>query len=83
MTVVEQLPDASVDHVITDWPFAIDMDNLQQSGGGMDVSEVKQEHDVDRNKALQKKAITQLFRVLKPNGFFIHAYSLSGGFKNI
>lgn len=68
---VQQLPDASVDHCITDWPYAIDMDMLQQENTGIDVSATAAQHDVDENETLHRVILPQLFRVLKPGGFFI------------
>lgn len=36
-------------HILTDIPYGIEMNNLQQSNGGMDVSRVRHTHDVDEN----------------------------------
>jgi ParB/RepB/Spo0J family partition protein len=69
--IVSQMLDASVDHCITDWPYGIEMDNIQQSGGGLDVSSTKAEHDVEQNEALHAAIVPQIYRVLKPGGFFI------------
>lgn len=65
------LPAETFDAVITDWPYGIEMSNIQQDGGGKDVSSTAAEHDVDSNLDLQKDITPELFRVLKPNGWFI------------
>lgn len=65
------LPAETFDAVITDWPYGIEMSNIQQDGGGKDVSATAAEHDVRENKLLQAQIIPELFRVLKPNGWFI------------
>lgn len=71
LKLLAQFPDASVDHVITDWPYGIDMDNIQQSGGGLNVDSTRAEHDVSSNEALHAAIVPLIFRVLKPGGFFI------------
>jgi DNA modification methylase len=47
------------------------MDNLQQTGTGMDVTSTASEHTIDGNETLHAEIIPQIFRVLKPSGFFI------------
>ena len=72
--VLKNFADNSVDHVITDWPFAIEMDFINQSGGEVlmkNLSDTAAEHTVAGNIDLHTKLIPELFRVLKPNGFFI------------
>lgn len=71
VALAEQFPAESFDHVITDWPYAIDMENLQQSGMGKDVSATAAQHDVYSNEALHTVIVPLLFRLLKPGGFFI------------
>lgn len=46
-----------VDHIITDPPYGIDMDMLEQEGTGMDVSRVVDTHDVEENLGLLKQFI--------------------------
>lgn len=60
-----------IHHIITDAPFAIDMDNLQQSNTGMDVSATVNEHDVEENLKLLKDLVPFAFDVLPDKGFFI------------
>jgi ParB family chromosome partitioning protein len=64
-------PDASIDHIYTDPPYAIDMDNIQQDGGGMDVELVKDTHQVNENLVLLDKFISSIYRVLKPTAFLV------------
>jgi len=61
----------SIDHIITDPPYAIEMGNLQQSNTGMDVSSTAAEHDVADNEALHTSMIPEFYRLLKPGGFCI------------
>lgn len=69
--ITKTLPAESFDAVITDWPYGIDMGNIQQSNGGKDVEATAAEHDVGENMLLQRRIIPELFKVLKPNGWFI------------
>lgn len=71
LSIVQSLPDSSVDHIITDWPYAIDMSNIDQVNDGKSVESTSAEHGVISNKNLQQLFIKEAFRLLKPNGFFI------------
>jgi DNA modification methylase len=72
VSILEQFAPESVDHVITDWPYAIDMDTLAQSGSGMtNIDSTRAEHNVMENEALHRVIVPLIHRVLKPNGFFI------------
>lgn len=62
---------ASVNHIITDIPYGIDMANLQQSTSGMDVSSVAAEHDVDANIDLFKRFFPVAYDCIKDSGFLI------------
>jgi len=46
--------------VLTDPPYGIDMDNIQQAGGGMNVDSVRATHDVQDNLSLIKVIIPLL-----------------------
>jgi DNA modification methylase len=62
----------SVDHIITDPPYGIDMDMLNQTNGSVkDIDTVEAEHTVDGNESLFVKLFPAAFNVLKPNGYFI------------
>lgn len=71
MSILRQLPPESIDHFITDPPYAIDMDNFDQANAGASVSSTAAEHQVEPNIALLRDFINQSFRALKPNGFCI------------
>ncbi len=73
----------SFDAVITDWPYGIDMNNLQQDGGGKDVSTTAAEHDVSSNERLQSDIVPHLYRLLKPNGWFITWTDISQWQRNV
>lgn len=71
LTWCKTQPDASYDAVITDWPYGIDMANIQQDGGGKVVSTTAAEHDVTANEQLQRDIIPHIFRLIKSDGWFI------------
>lgn len=77
LEVIKQIPNDSIDHTITDWPFGNDMANLQQTNTGMDVSSTAVEHDVATVRKLQLALIPELFRVIKDGGFFASFIDLS------
>jgi ParB-like chromosome segregation protein Spo0J/DNA modification methylase len=71
---LDTLPDESFDHCITDTPYAIDMDMLDQQnphGGMNDISRIAETHDVAENMELLAQLIPRLFRTLRPSGFFV------------
>lgn len=67
----------SVDHVITDIPYGIDMSMLSQDQGGIDTSTVAAEHTVEGNIELMSKLFPAVYRILKPHGFFVLFYDLA------
>jgi len=70
------MPPESIDHIITDIPYGIEMSNLQQQNTGMDVSATAAEHDVEQNISLMFSFIPAAFRVLKTGGFCVFWYDL-------
>jgi DNA modification methylase len=64
----------SIDHIITDWPYATEMENLQQSQGGITVNRVQAEHDVDKNLLDYPLWIDAMWKMLKPKGFCVIWY---------
>lgn len=62
-----------IDHIITDWPYAIDMDYLDQ-GQGMDVSRVRAEHDADDNLKMYPVWLESMWNMLKPKSFCVVWY---------
>jgi DNA modification methylase len=59
------------DHIITDPPYAIDMDMLQQDNVGMDVSTVRDEHQVEDNITLLTRFFPAAYSALRDRGFLI------------
>lgn len=71
---LRQCPPEVADHCITDPPYGIDMDMLDQQnphGGMQNVDRVRETHQVDENLVLLKEVIPLIHRALKPKGFFI------------
>jgi len=70
--VMKQFANASFDHVVTDIPYGIDMDNLDEK----QVASVKDTHDVDQNVEMMPLFLEEAFRVVKPNGFCVFCFDL-------
>lgn len=65
---------AQVDHIITDIPYAIDMDMLNQNnphGGMNNIEDVAAEHGVEDNKKLMSHFFPAAYSTLKDRGFLI------------
>lgn len=69
--LLRAMPAEVFDAVITDWPYGNDMSMIQQTGGGMDVSATATEHAVPLVRQVHLSIIPEIYRVLKPNSFFI------------
>jgi DNA modification methylase/ParB-like chromosome segregation protein Spo0J len=61
------------DHIITDWPYGIDLDYLDQ-GQGMNVDRVRAEHDHTENVACFPEWLSCMYSILKPKGFCVVFY---------
>jgi ParB family chromosome partitioning protein len=62
------------DHLITDIPYGVDMDMLNQQnphGGMVDLDTIIDEHDVEYNMELIEQFFPAAFRCLKDNSFCI------------
>lgn len=70
--VMAKMPSESVDHILTDIPYGIDMDNLDIQN----QERVEEEHDIAQNVELMPDFIKQAFRVVKDKGFVIFFYDL-------
>ncbi len=71
---MDRTAEGYIDHVITDTPYAIDMDMLDQQnphGGMNDISRIEDTHDVTENMELLAQMLPRAFRVLRPSGFFV------------
>jgi site-specific DNA-methyltransferase (adenine-specific) len=71
--VMSRFPEHSVDHVVTDIPYGIPMENLDKIKG---LDEMVDTHDVDENVSLMQPFLEAAFRVIKPNGFCVFFYDL-------
>lgn len=60
-----------IDHIYSDPPYAINMENLTQSGSGQDVSRVLKQHEVLPNTELLLDFLHEAARILKPTGFCV------------
>jgi DNA modification methylase len=70
--VLASWPADCVDHIITDPPYAIDVDMMQQASQAlMDVSRISDTHQVDDNLALYERMLPSFYRVLRDGGFMI------------
>lgn len=63
--------EARFDHIITDIPYGIDMEMLQQQNTGMDVSSTAKEHDVGYNLGLIEAFFPAAFKCTKEGAFVI------------
>lgn len=70
--ILPTLPDESFDHIVTDIPYGIDMDNLSAK----QVTDVRETHDVEENLSLMPVFLSQAFRIIKPGGFCVFFYDL-------
>jgi ParB-like chromosome segregation protein Spo0J len=70
------IPPESIDHIITDMPFGIDMSMLSQPNSGMDVRATANEHTVEGNVEIMSALFPAAYQVLKPNSFFVLWYDL-------
>lgn len=62
------------DHIITDPPYGIDMEMLDQQNphGGMgNIGDVTKEHDVVENLSLLARFIPAAYTAIRPNGFLV------------
>jgi len=69
---MKSMPAKSVDHVITDIPYGIDMDMVQLKN----IKLVEDQHDVEENVALFGPFLKNAFRVLRNDGYCLFFYDL-------
>lgn len=72
LSVMREYSDGFFHHVITDIPYGIDMDNLDEK----QVASVKDTHDVDQNVGMMRPFLEQAFRLVRPGGFCVFFYDL-------
>lgn len=73
ITHMQEMPPLSVDHVITDIPYGIDMSMVQLK----QIDLVEAQHDVSNNVALFEPFLKNAYRVLRDGGYCIFFYDLS------
>lgn len=74
LDLMAKLPSGSIDHIVSDPPYGIDMEMLDQSnppGGPNNIDRVAAEHDVLANQELFASMLPLMFNILKPNGFCV------------
>lgn len=85
----------SIDHILTDPPYAINMEMIGQNNAAVDTSSIdriRDTHEVDSNKQLLADFFPAAFRVLKDKGFcvvfldimqwqYCYDLAISAGFK--
>lgn len=73
LEIMARMPDACVDHVVTDPPYGIDMANLADM---KNIDTVVDTHDVEQNISMFEPFLEQAFRIVKPNGYVVFWYDL-------
>lgn len=73
LIVMSEMPPSSIDHVVTDIPYGIDMKNLDTM---QNIEDVSAEHDVKANVSLMEPFLAQSFRLVKSGGFCVFFYDL-------
>lgn len=59
------------DHIITDIPFGIDIDMIDQSNSMRNIDDIKAEHTVDGNLELHAQFFKAAYNCIKPQGYCI------------
>ena len=71
--VIANFQNESVDHVVTDIPYGIDLDNMDRI---KDIDTVVNTHHVEQNVEMMPVFLREAYRVLKPNGYCVFWYDL-------
>lgn len=70
LSVMKSFPTGFVDHIVTDPPYGIDLDNISQMGMRFeDVEKLKVSHGVEQNLELFAHFLPEAYRVVKDKGF--------------
>lgn len=70
--MMKTLPEKCIDVILTDIPYGIDMDLLEDIHG---IDSMRSTHDVDQNVAQMKPFLEGAYRVLKDNTFLMFFYA--------
>lgn len=73
LEIMPQLNAGSVDHIFTDPPYGIDMDNLERI---KNLETVVDTHDRDQNIAMMEPFMEQAYRLLRENGYMCMWYDM-------
>src|SRR5206468_3566433 len=73
LTIMDNMPDACVDHVVTDIPYGIDLANMDTM---KNIKDVEIEHEVSANVDLMDPFLTSAYRLTKSGGFCVFFYDL-------
>lgn len=73
LEVMPQFNEASVDHIVTDIPYGIPMENMERI---KNLDNVAAEHGVEQNLSMMLPFLKNAYRLLKPNGFCVFWYDL-------
>lgn len=65
--VMPSYPDSFFDHIVTDIPYGIDMDNLTVKG----KADVEAQHEVESNLTDMPVFLTQAYRLVRSGGFCV------------
>lgn len=71
--VMASMPEKSVDHVVTDIPYGIDMGNLDTM---KNIESVASTHDVAQNVEMMPKFLKAAYRLIRDGGFCVFWYDL-------
>lgn len=71
-SILDDTPWPVVNHIVTDIPYGIDMENLDDK----QVASVKESHGVEDNIALMLPFLQKAFVAVKPYGFCVFFYDL-------
>lgn len=71
--ILSKFPRACVDHVVTDIPYGVDMEDFE---GFKNIELVKDQHDVEQNLSLMPAFLNESFRIVRDGGFCVFWYDV-------
>jgi len=74
LEIMSSFPDGHVDHIITDPPYAINVEMLNQqnpNAGMVDLERIRDTHDEEGNRKLLRMFLPEAFRVTKDRSFVV------------
>ena len=73
MEIMPKLNAGSVDHVVTDIPYGIDVSAME---GLKNIETVAETHEVEQNVSMMLPFLREAYRLLKPDGYCVFWYDL-------